>query len=233
MNLSFNLYRLQVLDSKASQVKTRLAEIQAILASDSEIAAAQEAVDAARSALAAEQKKLRDLAQQHAAKKMKFDLNQSQLFGGKVRNPKELQDLQNEAEFLKNDMANLDEAQLTVMETQDLCQADLDAAETSLSETLKRKAGENSKLLGEKGKLEEELANLQAQRPSISSQLPAEAVEAYDALLTLKGGRAVAEVEDDSCTICGMRMTPAEAQAARSPKTLVRCRSCGRILYRT
>lgn len=232
MNLAFNLYRLQAIDTRISQIDKRLEEIQTILASDKEVSEAQALVDEIKASLLKEQKQLKSLEQQHAAKKMKYDLNQNQLFGGKVRNPKELQDLQAEAEFLKQDMADLDEDQLHIMESLEALHKQLSKAESKLEATLNRKAGENAKLLGERSTIEQERSNLETQRIPALSPLPTELVQAYQALLTAKGGRAVAEVIENCCEACGMELTPAEVQSARSPKTLLRCRSCGRILYR-
>jgi len=94
MNLSFSLYRLQVLDTQRQKINQRLTQIDAILAADETIKASLKAKSEAEQAVKEIQSYLKDLGIQAATKRMKLELNQNQLFGGKVRNPKDLQDLQ-------------------------------------------------------------------------------------------------------------------------------------------
>jgi len=107
MNLSFSLYRLQVLDTQRQKINQRLTQIDAILAADETIKASLKAKSEAEQAVKEIQSYLKDLGIQAATKRMKLELNQNQLFGGKVRNPKDLQDLQKEADFLKNQSKKL------------------------------------------------------------------------------------------------------------------------------
>ena len=100
MNLSFSLYRLQKIDTQRQKITQRIAQIEAELAADEAIQACLRAKEQAEQELKQTQSKLRDVTQQVATKRMKLELNQNQLFGGKIRNPKDLQDLQAEADFL-------------------------------------------------------------------------------------------------------------------------------------
>ena len=77
------------------------------------------------------QSKLRDVAQQVARKRMKLELNQNQLFGGKIRNPKDLQDLQSEADFLGKSIQELEDQQIEAM-------LELEAAQQALRKLNKR-----------------------------------------------------------------------------------------------
>jgi predicted nucleic acid-binding Zn-ribbon protein len=54
----------------------------------------------------------------------------------------------------------------------------------------------------------------------------------YRTLLKSKAGRAVAEVNDDTCGACGVTVPPADIQAAKSPNVIAYCKNCGRILYK-
>jgi len=87
-------------------------------------------------------------------------------------------------------------------------------------------------LLGEKHQQEQELAGLEAQRNALAQILPVEILAQYEGLLKTKAGKAVAAIVDESCEACGMTITPADMQAAHSPNLLVRCKTCGRILYK-
>jgi hypothetical protein len=109
MNLSFSLYRLQTIDTQRQKITQRIAQIEAELAADEAIQACLKVKEQAEKKLKQAQSKLRDVAQQVAAKRMKLELNQNQLFGGKIRNPKDLQDLQSEADFLGKSIQELED----------------------------------------------------------------------------------------------------------------------------
>jgi len=232
MNLAFSLYRLQMLDTQRQKISGRITQIDATLAEDEAIRACLEAKNIAEQALRKVQNDVNDLANQAGAKRMKLELNQNQLFGGKIRNPKDLQDLQAEAEFLRKALQNLDDQQIEAMLQLEAAQQTLKEAEQTYQSCLSDKASESSRLLGEKHQLESEHAGLDAQRQALIQTLPADVAAHYETLLKTKAGKAVAAIIDETCEACGMTITPADMQAARSPNTLVHCKTCGRILYK-
>ena len=115
MSRPFYLYSLQKIDSKLDQNKNRLREIEATLANNAKLkraeAGAQKteaALDVARKALRSAETKVRD-------QRLKIEQNESTLYSGKIRNPKELQDLQNEVDALKRHLDTLEDRQLEAM----------------------------------------------------------------------------------------------------------------------
>jgi predicted nucleic acid-binding Zn-ribbon protein len=232
MNLAFSLYRLQTLDTQRQKISGRLTQIDATLAADEVIRACQEAKAAAEQSVRQAQSQVNDLANQSATKRIKLELNQNQLFGGKVRNPKDLQDLQAEAEFLRHTLQKLDDQQIESMLQLEAAQQVLQEAELAYQRCLSDKARESSLLLGEKHQLENELSGLDAQRQTLVQTLPADVVAHYETLLKTKAGKAVAAIIDETCEACGMTITPSDMQSARSPNVEVHCRTCGRILYK-
>jgi len=53
----------------------------------------------------------------------------------------------------------------------------------------------------------------------------------YESLRQKKKGVAISKVEDQTCSICGATLTPAECQVAKSQNKNIQCPSCGRLLY--
>ncbi len=233
MNLSFSLYRLQMLDTQRLKIKRRLAAITETLAADESVRAKLELKTQAEQSLRKVQSDLNESNNQVASKKMKLELTQSQLFGGKVRNPKELQDLQAESEALRKTIAKMEDDLLDVMIRQESAQKSLQEAEKEYSRILDQKASENALLSGEKHNLELEKPRLDAQRQSLVAALPLDIAAEYQNLFRSKGGKAVSEIVDDACSACGASISPGDIQAARSPSTLVKCRTCGRYLYKS
>jgi len=233
MNLPLSLYRLQNIDTQLRHINTRLKEIEAILLQDESVQRALKNLEKSKVVVKDQAKNLKDIEEQVQAKMIKFKLTQASLFGGKISNTKELQDLQNEGEALKRTITKLEEEQLLFMIALEEAQEAQRQTEYQYKQAIADQVSKNSRLLGEKTKLENDLPGLETQRQSIAQGIPSLTLEIYENLIKTKAGKAVAEVMDDSCNACGAMLTPAEIQSARSPATLLRCRTCGRILYKS
>ena len=232
MNLTFSLYRLQTLDTQRQIITKRLAQIESILNADEIVRARLQEKTQAEANLMEKQKHANQIAAENTEKRLKLELNQVQLFGGKIRNPKDLQDLQAEAEALKRVLKKLEDAQFEALMAQEAAQKALLDAETAYQAAVNQKASENSLLAGERTTLLAEAGKLNSQREALTQTLPEEIVQQYESLLKTKAGKAVATVVDDGCEACGVELSPRDIQSARSSTTLLRCKTCGRILYK-
>ena len=232
MNLSFSLFRLQSLDTQIRKINRRIARIDEILLADEAARAASELKEKAMAHIREVQAALNDVQDQLQEKRIKLDLNQNSLFGGKIHNPKELQELQAESEGLRRTIHSLEDSQLTAMIQLEDAQKALAEAESALQAALNAKASENSLLLGEKKQLLTELPQIKSQRHALVKPLPPEVYEEYVSLYKTKGGKAVAAIIDGCCDACGAEATPGDIQAARSANVPVHCKTCGRILYK-
>lgn len=232
MNTSFTLFRLQAQDTLRMKMNTRLKEIDRIIAADKEVSRANASLVEAQGFNKSAESVLKGLLEQVKEKKLKRELTQSNLFSGKIRNPKELQDLQAETQALDRTIAKLEDEQLQAMMSLEETTKAMRDAEKELQQVLDRKASQNSLLIGEKHKIETEIPQVDAQRISLREQLDEATFTVYRNLLKSKTGRAVAEVLDDTCGACGVTVPPADIQAAKSPNVIAYCKNCGRILYK-
>src|SRR5258708_11934770 len=115
MSAALGLFRLQQVDSQVSQIEARLAKIRAVLENDEDLNAAlaqAEEADAKQGDLERVQRKWETEAQ---SQQIKIQQAESSLYGGSVRNPKELQDLQSDIASLKKHLALLEENELEAM----------------------------------------------------------------------------------------------------------------------
>ncbi len=232
MNNTFSLYRLQQLDSQRIERLKRIRQIDQIIASDKAVLRAQSIVQKANDALEINNIDLENVRQKVEEKTLKLQLTQAKLFGGRISAPKELQDLQAESEALRRTIKSLEDEQMVLLEANDVCQNAKQAAEAGLQQLLNKKASENSLLLGEREKLKKQLPKINSQREALKSQLDQKLLKEYDALFKSKGGVAVAEIFDESCRACGVELSPTDIQQAAKPDVLMKCKSCGRILYK-
>ncbi len=231
MNEAFHLARLQKIDSQIDQIHQRLAEIQNTLDRDQEVLLAQSAHSEAEKGMRAARQALRSAEEQVEGQRMKIELNQAALYGGRVRNPKELQDLQNESASLTKHMAALEDKQLDAMLALEEAEQTATSAARALEQAQGAFATRSAALLGEQSRLRKDLERLQAERDPAASQVSTNTLDIYTSLRKKKSGIAVAGIEDSCCTACGSELPPMEWQAARSPNKVAYCTNCGRILY--
>ena len=231
MSQSFHLYQIQKIDTQLDQIEARHAEITSILEKDVRMRNAQKHLDEAHVQVHQLQHALREMEEITRAKRIKIEQSEAALYGGSVRSPKELQDLQTEVASLKKHLATLEDQQLEKMMQLEAAEAQQAEAQRAFDELNEQLISEYASLNGEKSQLERQRERLNAERTVISGQISAENLEVYQRLRQQKKGQAVVPIEDESCGVCGATLTPAEYQAAKSPLKIIFCSSCGRILY--
>lgn len=147
-----------------------------------------------------------------AASNREFDIIRGQIEADKVAN------------------SVLEDEILDALEKVDLAQAAIRDLESQIAAS----KAEDAKFAGEVEKaqpgLQQRMQGLQAELTQVESRLPADIQTTYRRLVQAHGAAALAEVENENCTACYVRLTP---QAAVSILTgqIMFCRSCGRLLY--
>ena len=231
MSKSFKLHRLQQIDTHLDQIRARLRVIETLLSDDTNIKIAQAKFDETSQEYENARKAVRREEENVRANKVKLEQTDAALYGGKVRNPKELQDLQHEAEALKRYRNVLDDRLLEAMIAQDDAEARFTAASNELDTARLHFSEQSTTLTQEKTGLTNELARLESEREAASRSILAADLNMYEQLRKQKRGVAVATVADKSCAACGSTLSAAQLHAAKSPNQLTRCEACGRILY--
>jgi predicted nucleic acid-binding Zn-ribbon protein len=231
MSAALGLLRLQQVDSRIDQLGDKLERIRVELENDAEIAAARKALEVAEAAYAdAERERL---AAENLAKsqRLKMQRAESTLYGGGVRNPKELQDLQADVASLKKHLTALDESELRWMEKLEAAEQDRRHTSEKLAQVLSAASAAQGLLMDQQAELKRTRAQLQAERDAAVGAVDPHLLESYETLRRTRRGIAVAEVSDGACGACGTVLTAALQQNARHATDLVHCPSCGRILF--
>ena len=229
MSLARQLHDLQKIDLALKSNEQAQVRISSQLGESREIARV-------RARLADEQDRLEELIhQQHSLEwevddhSVKVSTTEEKLFSGRIRNPKELANLQREDEELKARQSQLEDR---VLELMDQAEATTTAVKTSTAE-LARLEGEwrdqQQRLSTELTQLKESHADLTQKREEQVTQIESATIEVYQQLQTQKG-TAVARVEQGICRGCQITLPTTEIQQVRGGG-LVRCSNCGRILY--
>jgi hypothetical protein len=231
MSRASSLHRLQQVESDLEASGNRVAEIDRRLANSEAIRKAAAVHDAAQAKLQAARYAAHAAELETESIRAKLGAAESALYGGTVRNPKELQDLQADCESLKRHIATLEDQLLERMVEQEDASAAETAASRSLDDVQAREIAGQASLSGEKTGLLKRMERLQEEcEAALASVDPAD-VAVYRALRQSKGGKAVSLLVDGSCGACGLTLAPSLQQSLRSGGDLVRCPQCARILY--
>ena len=231
MSAALGLFRLQQVDSRIDQLEGRLRKIQETLDNDTELQAARQKLkDAELQAHQCEQE--RRIAEAGAQEKqIKIQQAEASLYGGKVHNPKELQDLQADVASLKKHLSALEEQELDAMMKLEVSQATVQSAQHDLLQIQSRLGASNGRLLDEQAGLSHDLQDQKTERQASISNLDPGILRTYENLRRDRRGLAIAEISDNGCAACGTTLTAALQQSARHAAELVYCPSCGRILF--
>jgi predicted nucleic acid-binding Zn-ribbon protein len=226
-----NLFRLQNLDSQIDSHRSRLAEVERNLAEHPELDQALATESAAHDELESARQTLRKADEETKRQQQRIAETDKTLYGGSVRNPKELQDLQEEAASLRRFLSVLEERQLQAMIQCEERENAFLAAQSKRGELEQKRAEEEKQLLEGKASIQSALATLGVQREAVLTAVSAEDLEKYNALRSSKHGVAVARLEGGSCTGCGVAPSATRIDSARSGQEIIQCGNCGRILY--
>jgi predicted nucleic acid-binding Zn-ribbon protein len=225
------LYRLQIIDLEVDERNRRLKEVKAILEGNEELQRAQQALQGGERKLSRQRTKLRDRELEMRSLNSKITSVENRLYSGRIKNPKELANLQGEVQYLKRRRGELEDQVLeTMIEVED--------SEASVTEQRERLAHleqewqeTQARLSAEQRELMDRLSQLQAKRAKLQRTIEAGDLALYEDLRRRRGGQAVALLEGELCQGCRVTVPTRKAQQARQGEELTLCGSCERILY--
>lgn len=229
MSVTSQLYSLQELDLEIESNERTLKRIVSQLGDS-------ETVKETRNRLTLERQNLDDLARQQRALEWEIDdiaskLNtaEKELYSGRIRNPKELTNLQQEIEILKNKRRKLEDQVLEIMEKVEVTTKSVSSLESEIRTLESEWQSRQQKLSADRSQLELAVSRLKNRRELLANEIDPQIVEVYHELKRQRG-TGVAKVEQGICRGCRISLPVTELQRVRSG-SLVRCSSCGRILF--
>ena len=231
MSAALGLYRLQQVDSQIDQIQARLKAIQQTLDNDKSLRAANEQLAAATGANKEAERLLKQSEADVEKQRSKIEQTEASLYGGKVHNPKELQDLQKDGASLKRHLETLEEREFESMIAAETTEKELQAAKTDLEHVQSRLKEQHKDLAQESETLHKYLERLHSERQAVVTDIASQALAVYDQLRKQKRGLAITTIADNSCEACGTTLTASQQQSASSTSQLFYCPTCGRILY--
>jgi uncharacterized protein len=228
---TFLLFQIQKIDTEIRQNESRLREFTTNLNNDSIFLQADQVYQTLLGLLSAVEKQSSDIDKKIADFKNKKQQLNSSLYGGKIQNSKELQDLQKEIESIGKNISLLEDLQIQKWEEIEKLRAEKDIQESKL---LLIKETRHSQVAGIQSAIElinNEIGRLKIEKKGIRDQIAKSLLELYDTLIITKKGVAITQIDESYCSSCGNTLTPSDCQNAKVHSSITYCSNCGRILY--
>lgn len=231
MTVVQQLYDLLGIDVEIEQFRKSIEAIDDNLADNHLIQQTRSAVEEAQVVLKKQETERKDLELTVESYQDKGKQLEIKLYGGTVRNPRELKDMQTELSLLREQQKQQEEILLLALEAVEETQQNLGGLESTLQEVQVTRRTEEKKLRKEKTHLKKDSAVLEEKRDGLSSMVSSEHMKLYDSLRLARQGRAIVKVERGICQGCRISLPTRVVQKARNLQNPIQCPSCSRILY--
>ena len=231
MRVLTQFYQLQLVDSEHQDKSRQLAMVNDGLGESDVVIRAQEAVVETETDLRTLRAEMRALEIEIGGVNAKLKQNQDRLYSGRVRNPKELSNLQEEAAALRRRLSELEDGQLELMISIEEAEAELSERQARSNQIEATWRDEQARLQAEKEELEFRLAELEEECEGMRSRIGAADLAGYDSLRSRMGGTAIVRLKKGTCTACGVDVPTSMARAVERGDGMHDCPICGRLLF--
>ena len=225
------LYNLSELDYEIDMRRQSIDSIEESIADDHLLVNAQRLFDQIKAALQKKELLKNDRELIVGSYQEKGGVLESRLYGGTVKLPRELQDMQEELNSLRRQQSEEENKLFLALE-------EIEEMELILSdsaEALNRiKAGRDiklDKLEAEKDSLLNDCSHLENKRKDLAFKFDTADLAMYDSIRRSHKGAVVAKVENGVCRGCRIMLPTSVVQRAKGSGKPERCPSCNRILY--
>lgn len=224
------LYTVQKLEIAVDKARARIETIEEQLANDEAVVARRNTLDKIIKDYNQTQSTITDLELEISSLTHKIKEVNELLYSGKLKNPKELTDRQEEVESLQRRHKTLENRLMAVLTEAEDRNKQREVAEEALSEAVSNQKQENMDLVAEKESLQEQIADNLRKRKSTMKSIPDKEYKDYRLLRQRKKGHAVAPLKGSACGLCGVSQTTSAVQDIQEGKRIIYCENCGRIL---
>jgi uncharacterized protein len=200
------------------------------LADNKSILEAQAQVETAQKTLTPLQTRARNLELEIQSTSEKIRLTDQQLYSGKVRNPKELQEMQQEIQSLKNRTRELEDVLLETMLNVENAETTLSEKQADLQQLTTQSENDHQHLIDEQKKLHSDIKLFQQKRDGVLPQITPDSLKIYNNLRPRKNNQPIALLVNGSCSVCRVEQDMAVISEVRKGQKLIPCASCGRLL---
>jgi len=230
MRRAERLLELQTIDLALDTARKRVRAIDALLAESDALRAARQAAERSHSRLAQLHTQSKDLELQSATLDEKIKTVEDRLYGGAVKNPKELADLQKDVAALRRHKTGLDDTLLGVFDEMERAEREHGARQAELAQVEAAWQSDQAALISERAQLSARITASDAERGALRADVASDNLAVYDRLRAQRHGQAVARLEDGVCGACGVQPSANKMAHLQRDDALLACGNCERIL---
>ena len=223
------LFQLQKLDTEIDEKKKRLGDVLKAQKEPVSLLKKRQRAGTAAAELQTWQAKHQDLTLEVGSVATKAKNSENRLYSGKVTNPKELSDLQQEIESLGRRKAALEDEVLEALVMIEDAQTEKTAADEELATAVTDWEKQSTHLKAEQNELALNLHKLLQTRKTRASAIDAATLQEYDQLRQQKHGQVVVGLRVNVCLGCRTTVSANKVKEVSEGRK-VYCGGCGRLL---
>ncbi len=156
---------------------------------------------------------------------------EEKLYSNTVKNPKELQHLQQEVEGFRSSVQPEEDKILNLMVQVEAVQREITEGEIRRKELQEDWKHKSQLLLAESSRIERVLSEDGQKRGALAAEIDPAYLKLYETLRADKQGRAIVQIKQGRCGGCLITLPLNIMRRARLENQLLQCSNCGRILY--
>ena len=231
MGLAKRVFELQQVEFSIQVYVKQLEEMGLRIRHNDRFEQAQAALKMVEGERAGIEKQYKELDAEAEALRAQVKQISDKLYGGKIKNPKELVGYEQEATLIKASLNKKDDVLLDMMEKLESGRADIRKLQEEYKTAQSVWESEKIELQTQVDEVKKELGELEKKHGEMLASIDRDTLAVYQAVKGRKG-QAVVKVEQGRCLGCRVTLSVSELQHARG-NAIVTCGNCGRILYLT
>jgi len=227
-----HLIELQIIDLRLNELRALVAGFPKRLAeAEARVAAARQQLATAKEALTTSLKDRKRYELDVEQWKEKARKYKDQTY--EVKTNEAYKALQHEIQAAEAEMAKAEDRLLERMVAGEEYERQVKAAERALQEVEAAAQADRRSIETEQAAAQKELEKDTAERQQAVAAIPEDLLDHYQRIARRHNGVALAEVREETCTLCRMRVRPHVYQELRreGSEEIFHCESCTRILY--
>ncbi len=225
-----DLWRLQETDIALDSRRASLDDAQARLGESEELLAVRARHEELLAVQRATESSQRDIDVEANDLRAKITPQETKLYSGAIKNPKELGDLQADIDQLKRHLATIEDRDLDALAAVEAAERETRAAAGEREATEAAWNEEQSDLRERVARLSREIDEYSAIRSDQAEYIDGDLLKSYDRLRAAHQGKAMAKLDRNLCTGCRISLPTNVVNKTRAGNALVQCPNCERIL---
>ena len=225
------VYKLQVIDSDILSLAKLLSDIKYKISDKKELDSLEEKLSINSSNLNKLQIMKNKVELEVASKQENLNLINKKIYGGSIKNSKELIALDGEKTFLEEKISDNEDKLLKILLKIDSFQKLINSLNKKNLEVTNKKQSELPALIDQEKIFVNKINKLKSTRIGILPNIRQDILMIYNQLLKSKNGLAVVKVIRGKCEGCRISIPSADLQRARNSSNIIRCSACNRIIF--